>query len=257
MSKATQLAHGFGGPYLRPAVAIVGTSYSFGTDDCENYLQFTNGSGVTATVPAYGPSTPFELGASIVFEQSGAGAVTIAPGVGVTIHAPGGSLATTAQYQRGELIQTAKNVWTLALAGGGGSSSLPMVTANIASADILTSFSSPVEVLAAPGANKIYVCFASSIKLGGTVDYTISSGAVGLWYGVPGSNLAFDAVTAVSAFPTSGKIMWAGYGNSETASGDPANYVNQAIVFAADSANPTDGNGDLVIGFAYATLNTG
>jgi hypothetical protein len=76
------------------------------------YIKFTHASGCTVTVPP-NASTAFPIGTQIDFIQgSGAGAVTLAPGSGVTFVAKAGSTYTTAEV--GAVIHARKtdtNEW--------------------------------------------------------------------------------------------------------------------------------------------------
>lgn len=110
---------GFQGAFVRPPKPVLGTTYTFAVADCAAYLQFANADGCTATVPP-NSQVPCDIGKLIVFEQTGAGAVTIAAGDGVTVNALDDVLDTSGQFDVGTLIQTAPNVWTLLIAGAGG-----------------------------------------------------------------------------------------------------------------------------------------
>lgn len=75
-------------------------------------MQFTSSSAVTATVPAYA-TVAFPVGATIAFEQHGAGTVTIAAAAGVTLNHYSATLNTAGQYAVGQMVNTAQNVWTV------------------------------------------------------------------------------------------------------------------------------------------------
>lgn len=88
------------------------TSYTFVlTDGGATYTRFTNGSSVAATVPT-NASVPFPIGSQITFEQGGAGQVTVAGDMGVTVNGTP-TLKTSAQYAVAVLIKVDTNSWTL------------------------------------------------------------------------------------------------------------------------------------------------
>jgi hypothetical protein len=55
----------------------------------------------------------FPIGTVIEVEQGGAGAVTIAPGAGVTVNSRGGDLTLAGQYAVAALKKVAADSWTL------------------------------------------------------------------------------------------------------------------------------------------------
>lgn len=82
-----------------------GTAYTFVLSDSGKYCRFTNGSAVAATVPPHS-AVPFEAGTQIDVIQAGAGKLTIAAGVGVTINSLASYKALAGRYAGGTLIQT-------------------------------------------------------------------------------------------------------------------------------------------------------
>src|ERR1017187_5294122 len=62
-----------------------GTAYTFVIADANNFVQFTNGSAVTATIPP-NSTAAFPVGTVIAAEQAGAGQVTATAGAGVTVN---------------------------------------------------------------------------------------------------------------------------------------------------------------------------
>lgn len=102
---------------LARAVAIIGSSqptgnYTFQQTDVGTVVEATGATGVTYTVPPFS-SVPFPIGAVIEVFQEGAGQVTIAPGVGVTLRSDNGRVHTAAQYSTIGLRQRAQDEWVL------------------------------------------------------------------------------------------------------------------------------------------------
>lgn len=98
--------------YTRPTLGvetISGTSYTLVLADAWKLKQTTNGSPVTVTVPP-NASVAFPVGTQVHFEQNGAGALTLAPGSGVTVE---GRVSETTAGQLAALTatKTATNRW--------------------------------------------------------------------------------------------------------------------------------------------------
>lgn len=55
----------------------------------------------------------FRIGTQISFKQGGAGAITFAPGAGVTIESRGALLNTNGQFAVASIVQDSANVWSL------------------------------------------------------------------------------------------------------------------------------------------------
>lgn len=96
----------------QPVTQKSGTTYTFALVDTFTYIQFTNASSVTATIPT-NASVAFVIGSNINFEQNDAGVVTIAAAGGVTIHSNGSVFDTNGQYAVGSITKVATNTWTL------------------------------------------------------------------------------------------------------------------------------------------------
>ncbi len=81
--------------------------------DNGTYIQFTSGSAVTVVIPT-NLSVAFPVNnTTIIFEQYGAGTVTITATGGVTLHSAGGLVASNGQYATFSLVKVATNTWTL------------------------------------------------------------------------------------------------------------------------------------------------
>lgn len=89
-----------------------GTSYTAVLADAETYINFSNASAITFTVPP-NSSVAFPVGTRIHIEQTGAGALSVAEGSGVTINSRGADLSVAGQYGVAVLIKKATDTWTL------------------------------------------------------------------------------------------------------------------------------------------------
>jgi hypothetical protein len=90
----------------------IGTTYTLTADDAGQLVTLTNASAITLTVPT-NASVAFANGTQITFSQNGAGKVTVAGAVGVTVNAADGYLSLRTQYSAGTLIKMATNSWIL------------------------------------------------------------------------------------------------------------------------------------------------
>jgi hypothetical protein len=89
-----------------------GTTYTLVASDAGDLVNLTNASAITLTVPT-NASIPFATGTQITIAQSGAGKVTVAGAVGVTVNAADGFLSLRTQWSMGTLIKTGTNSWIL------------------------------------------------------------------------------------------------------------------------------------------------
>jgi len=95
-----------------PFNAQVGTTYTPVLTDAGKVVTLTNGSAIAVTVPL-NSSVAFPIGTQITFAQTGAGKVTFAGAVGVTVYSADSFLSLRTQYSSGTLIKTATNTWLL------------------------------------------------------------------------------------------------------------------------------------------------
>jgi hypothetical protein len=80
-----------------PVRDAAGTTYTTTINDADAIVRTTNASAVAVTIPPVS-SVPYAVGDTIMFYQSGAGTLTLAPGAGVTLRRRGGSLVSNGQY---------------------------------------------------------------------------------------------------------------------------------------------------------------
>lgn len=99
-------------PIIRQVNAQTGTTYTFVLTDRGKLITGTNASAITWTVPP-NASVAFEVGTQIDLAQEGAGQITLAQGVGVTINSKDSNMKLTGQYSAGTLVKTSTDVWML------------------------------------------------------------------------------------------------------------------------------------------------
>jgi hypothetical protein len=99
--------------YTPPAVSSQsGTSYTAALADANTFVRFTSGSSVTFTIPP-NSSVAFPVNTEIHFSQSGAGAVSVAAGAGVTINSRASDLTLAGQYAVAFVKQVATDTWIM------------------------------------------------------------------------------------------------------------------------------------------------
>jgi hypothetical protein len=89
-----------------------GTTYTLAASDAGDLVTLTNAAAITLTVPT-NASVPFAIGTQITLTQSGAGKVTVAGAVGVTVNSADGYLSLRTQWSSATIIKTATNSWIL------------------------------------------------------------------------------------------------------------------------------------------------
>lgn len=95
-----------------PLNAQTGTTYTLAVSDAGQLVTLANASAITLTVPT-NASVPFAIGTQITIAQSGAGKVTVAGAVGVTVNSADGYLSLRNQWSAATLIKTNTNNWIL------------------------------------------------------------------------------------------------------------------------------------------------
>jgi hypothetical protein len=95
-----------------PINSQTGTTYTAAVADAERYVQLDNAAAITVTVPS-DTTANLPIGATVTFEQTGAGTVTFAADSGVTINSRGAVLSTAGQFAVATIIKTASNTFTL------------------------------------------------------------------------------------------------------------------------------------------------
>jgi len=95
-----------------PLNTQTGTSYTLAAGDAGELVTLTNASAITLTVPT-NAAVPFAIGTQITIAQSGAGQVTIAGSVGVTVSGADSATKLRTQWSAATLIKTNTNSWIL------------------------------------------------------------------------------------------------------------------------------------------------
>lgn len=90
----------------------VSSNITLALSDAGKTIDVLSGNAVTVTVPA-NSSVAFALGQKVEILRSGSGALSIAPGAGVTINSKNSNLKIAAQYSGAVLIKRDTNTWTL------------------------------------------------------------------------------------------------------------------------------------------------
>lgn len=89
-----------------------GTTYTLVAGDAGDLVTLNNAAAITLTVPL-NSSVAFATGTQVTITQSGAGEVTVAGAVGVTINSADGDLKLRTQWSAATLIKTGTNSWIL------------------------------------------------------------------------------------------------------------------------------------------------
>ena len=92
--------------------AQTGTTYTLALTDSGKFVTLSNASAITATIPP-NSSVAFPIGTQVNLMQLGAGQVTVAAGVGVTLRSAGSLVKTSAQYAVATALKIASDEWVL------------------------------------------------------------------------------------------------------------------------------------------------
>ena len=95
-----------------PLNTQTGTTYTIAATDAGDLVTLTNAAAIALTVPT-NATIPFAIGTQVTIAQGGAGKVTVAGAVGVTVNAADGYLSLRTQWSTGTLIKIATNSWIL------------------------------------------------------------------------------------------------------------------------------------------------
>jgi hypothetical protein len=101
------------GTYAPPvASSQSGTSYTAVIGDANTFIRFTSASSVTFTIPP-NSSVAFPVDTEIHFSQSGAGALSVAAGSGVTINSRSSDLTLAGQYAVAFVKKVSTDTWLM------------------------------------------------------------------------------------------------------------------------------------------------
>jgi hypothetical protein len=95
-----------------PLNTQTGTTYTLAAGDAGELVTLSNASAITLTVPT-NATVPFAIGTQITITQAGAGQVTVAGAVGVTVNSSDNFLKLRVQWSAATLVKTNTNSWIL------------------------------------------------------------------------------------------------------------------------------------------------
>jgi hypothetical protein len=95
-----------------PLNAQTGTTYTLAAGDAGELVTLTNAAAIALTVPT-NATVPFAIGTQITITQAGAGQVTVAGAVGVTVSSSDSYLKLRVQWSAATLMKLAENTWVL------------------------------------------------------------------------------------------------------------------------------------------------
>jgi len=154
--------------------AQTGTTYSFIAADFTKMVTLSNASPVAVTLPDEA-TVPWPAGTTLRLLNQGAGLVTVAGDVGVTIN---GTPLTLAQYKGAALIKTGTNTWTFApfSSGVGAADFSDAATGSYSGYKYLTFTSSGTITVTTAGFADIVLCAGGG---GGNITAAYSAGGAG------------------------------------------------------------------------------
>lgn len=95
-----------------PLNTQTGTTYTLVASDAGDLVTLNNAAAITLTIPL-NSSVAFAIGTQVTIAQLGAGTVTVAGAVGVTVSSADGDLKLRTQYSAATCIKTGTNSWIL------------------------------------------------------------------------------------------------------------------------------------------------
>ena len=95
-----------------PLNSQTGTTYTLAITDAGDLVTLTNAAAIALTVPT-NATAAFAIGTQITLTQGGAGKVTVAGAVGVTVNSADGYLSLRTQWSSATIIKVATNSWIL------------------------------------------------------------------------------------------------------------------------------------------------
>ena len=242
-----------------------GTTYTFVIGDTGKTVTASNASASTYTIPPQS-SVAWASGATLTVRNLGAGVVTFAGGVGVTVT---NTAATLAQYTSAKLIRTASDAWTVVPEGSSGSGltliSSTTIGSVVSSVTVSNCFSATyknyrVVVSNSDASADNYICVKfnnstgstykhSGIRLnysGTTPNYSYSTADTYIVLGTTGqtndTSVAFDVLNPFGTDYTVVNCSSSGTNTAGTFNGLDANAASQTgLVFLPGSGTLTGG----------------
>src|SRR5690349_7998744 len=138
-----------------------------------------------------------------------------------------------------------------ALAQGG--AAVQTATITLTSAQILGLYTTPVQVVPAPGTGQLLnpLSFTLQYKFGST-PYTVSPQGIQFISGAPGRD-EYGSVTTSNLLDAPSSRVATASANGQ-AGGDPATYANQPLMVDLSTSDPTGGDGTLTITVTYTVV---
>ena len=153
------------------------------------------------------------------------------------------------------LVVNADGSINATIVGGGAAASalFPQVASvNIPSASILTLFTTPVTIVAAPGAGKMIQVLSVNYSLTFvTTAYTVGGATVSLTYNAGASPVIDNQAKSVLNAVASKMATVNATANTGTA---PANVANLPVTLSTVTSNPTTGDGTFRVTVTYITV---
>jgi hypothetical protein len=179
--------------------------YTLVLADASKLVAMNLSSANTATVPL-NSAVAFPIDTVIDVVQSGTGVTTLVATSGVTLNAPGGTLALSGRYAKASLVKVATDTWDVVISGVGGGVPLAVlnggtsvetnaVSLNFVNATSITTSAGAVTITLPTGGGG----GGGSGTLAGDSDVAIASPATGqalIYNGTDWTNASLSAVTA-------------------------------------------------------------
>lgn len=142
---------------------------------------------------------------------------------------------------------------TIQGSGGGGGGGLQVAKVTLSSAQILALNTTPIQIIAAPGAGNMVIPVAFSFNAGaGTTAYTFT-GTAGLYYGDPANTNLVDQNSFFAAASDGPAIL--NRSNPGTINENPPDqFINQNLVAFADTSNPLLGDFPITVTVLYQVI---
>lgn len=220
-----------------------GTSYTFVAADAGQLVPLTNAAAITATIPP-NSSVAFKIGTTIEGYQGGAGAITFAPGSGVTLVTPSG-LATAGIYARYRLQKIATDTWLVTI-----SSFSNVIARNATELSVSTSASKTTVWSFTVPANKLGTDKTLAIELGGKAQFNSGTPTLTVTVEYGGTTLYADVCTGQTA--AAGVRAWF-LNLNLSAHGATNSQVLTGMLAMGPPGGATTGNGDIAAAIASAT----
>lgn len=247
-----------------------GTTYTVLTGDRGKLVTLSNASSVAVTLPQAGGTFP--SGWYAVLRNTGSGTVTVTPTTSTISGAASATLETGewmlvtsdgANYQAssnrvtaGANVTVTKSSSGVQIAATSSSFAVQEVAVTVTSSELLNLFSTPKQLVAAPGAGKMINVLNYTLRYSyGTADYVnASGGALYLRIGTTAAATGSNVISLVTGF-ASALLGPVGSINNLTARQNMSDLENAPLQLAKVSGALTDGDGTLQIRVRYMIVD--